>query len=188
MASVIEGEINDTAVGNERAEVCEDKKPLTFCQRKCDTTEKCQTRRCSRKCALYCDLCDDDTTTNTTKCEVSKCNIKNGLELLTDTVEPEVAMLRNELETLKQFVETHDSEAEAKLDQLTSKDNELQAALDRLAASVKSVQNELAPLTSKNNQLQNGLNSVQNGLNQVVGRMGSAEGKLATLPGEEFSA
>ena len=35
-------------------------------------------------------------------------------------------MLRNELETLKQFVETHDSEAEAKLDQLISKDNELQ--------------------------------------------------------------
>ena len=33
--------------------------------------------------------------------------------------------------------------------------------------------------TSKDNQL-------QNGLNQVVGRMGSAEGKLSTLPGKEL--
>ena len=66
------------------------------------------------------------------KCKVKKCDIKAGLELLTDTVEPEVAMLRNELETLKQFVETHDSEAEAKFNQVTSKNNELQNQVNNL--------------------------------------------------------
>ena len=75
-----------------------------------------------------------------------------------DSIDPEVAMLREELTNLKRLVASTNSATDAKLSQLTSKDNELQ----------------------------NGQSTLQSGLNQVVGRMGSAEGKLSTLPGEEF--
>ena len=58
------------------------------------------------------------------RCKVSKCDMKDGLELLDDTVgkvdslEPEVAMLREELANLKRLVETTNSATETKLSTL----------------------------------------------------------------------
>ena len=98
------------------------------------------------------------------RCKVNKCAIKDGLQLLNETVgkmdsvETELAMLHEEVTDLKRLVDAMSSATEAKLSQLTSKDNELQ----------------------------NGQNSLHSGLSQVDGRMGSAEGKLSTLPGREL--
>merc|ERR1719277_164816 len=59
------------------------------------------------------------------KCKVKKCDIKAAVELLTDTIEPEVAMLRDELESLKKLMETHESEAEQLVGRMNSAEGKL---------------------------------------------------------------